>query len=215
MAWSESIRFEEVTYLVDYLEGRAWIEHPHPQLSFYRISVEGYARLAEIEEAATDSSEAFVAMWFDKSMNEVWENAIKRGIEEAGYEAVRIDHKEHVTRSMTRSLRAAGLALPLIAFIGVTFVVPLATMLLRSVYDPAVADALPDTVALLREWDGESDPGEAVYAPPRASCCWRARSGPSVVSPAASTGFVGGCAAFSFGPDAGCWRSGTDRGARC
>ena len=62
------------------------------------------------------------------------------------------------------SLRAAGLALPLIAFIGVTFVVPLATMLLRSVYDPAVAEALPETVALLREWDGESDPGEAVYA---------------------------------------------------
>ena len=62
------------------------------------------------------------------------------------------------------SLRAAGLALPLIAFIGVTFVVPLATMLLRSVYDPVVADALPDTIALLREWDGESDPGEAVYA---------------------------------------------------
>jgi len=62
------------------------------------------------------------------------------------------------------SLRAAGLALPLVAFIGVTFVVPLGTMLLRSVYDPVVADALPDTVALLREWDGTSDPGEAVYA---------------------------------------------------
>ena len=62
------------------------------------------------------------------------------------------------------SLRAAGLALPLVAFIGVTFVVPLATMLLRSVYDPVVADALPETVALLRDWDGESDPGEAVYS---------------------------------------------------
>ena len=61
-------------------------------------------------------------------------------------------------------LRAAGLALPLVAFIGVTFVAPLATMLLRSVHDPVVADALPDTIALLREWDGESDPGEAVYA---------------------------------------------------
>ena len=62
------------------------------------------------------------------------------------------------------SLRAAGLALPLVAFIGVTFVVPLGTMLLRSVYDPVVADALPETVALLREWDGTSDLGEAVYA---------------------------------------------------
>ena len=66
---------------------------------------------------------------------------------------------------MTRpALRAAGLALPLIVFIGVTFVVPLATMLVRSVYDPVVADALPDTLALLRDWDRQSDPGEAAYA---------------------------------------------------
>ena len=60
--------------------------------------------------------------------------------------------------------RAAGLTLPLVAFIGVTFVVPLATMLVRSVYDPVVADALPDTLDRLRDWDGRSDPGEAVYA---------------------------------------------------
>ncbi len=66
---------------------------------------------------------------------------------------------------MTRpAIRAAGLALPLIAFIGITFVVPLATMLVRSVYDPVVPDALPDTLALLRDWDGQSDPGEAAYA---------------------------------------------------
>ncbi|MYN64152.1 MAG: hypothetical protein F4X11_03865 [Acidobacteria bacterium] len=34
-------------------------------------------------------------MWFDESMDEVWENAIKPGIEDAGYEAVRIDKEEH------------------------------------------------------------------------------------------------------------------------
>lgn len=64
----------------------------------YRISVDGYARLAEIEEAATDSSTAFVAMWFDESMDEVWENAIKPGIDEAGYEAFRIDREEHLDK---------------------------------------------------------------------------------------------------------------------
>ena len=61
-------------------------------------------------------------------------------------------------------VHAAGLALPLVAFIGVTFLVPLGTMLVRSVYDPVVADVLPDTLALLQEWDGETGPGEAVYA---------------------------------------------------
>ena len=61
-------------------------------------------------------------------------------------------------------VRAAGLVLPLVAFIGVTFLAPVGTMLVRSVYDPVVADALPDTLAALRQWDGEGAPGEAVYA---------------------------------------------------
>ena len=60
-------------------------------------------------------------------------------------------------------LRAAGLALPLLAFVGVTFVAPLASMLTRSVYDPVVTDALPETLALLEAWDGENVPGEAVF----------------------------------------------------
>ena len=37
-------------------------------------------------------------MWFDESMDDVWENAIKPGIEDAGYEAIRIDRKEHLSK---------------------------------------------------------------------------------------------------------------------
>ena len=61
-------------------------------------------------------------------------------------------------------LRAAGLVAPLAAFIGVTFLAPLATMLVRSVYDPVVGAALPDTLALLRGWDGTAAPSEAAFA---------------------------------------------------
>ncbi len=61
-------------------------------------------------------------------------------------------------------LRAFGLVAPLLIFIGVTFVAPLATMLMRSVHDPVVADALPETLALLEAWDGEGIPPEPVYA---------------------------------------------------
>ena len=60
--------------------------------------------------------------------------------------------------------RAVGLALPLIAFVLATFVAPLGTLLVRSVYDPLVADALPETLALLRAWDGTSALEEPVYA---------------------------------------------------
>ena len=65
---------------------------------------------------------------------------------------------------MARSLKAWLLVLPLLAFIGVTFIVPLGAMLTRSVHTPVVADALPETLALLRAWDAAGLPGEAVYA---------------------------------------------------
>ena len=45
-----------------------------------------------------------------------------------------------------------------------TFVAPLGTLLVRSAYDPLVADALPETLALLRTWDGASALEEPVYA---------------------------------------------------
>ena len=60
--------------------------------------------------------------------------------------------------------RAAALVLPLAGFIGVAFLAPLATMLVRSVHDPVVADALPATLSLLHTWDGSKLPDEQVFA---------------------------------------------------
>ena len=68
------------------------------------------------------------------------------------------------TNILRPRLRATGLVLPLLAFIAITFVAPLATMLVQSVYDPTVADTLPETLNLLREWDGKGTPDESVYA---------------------------------------------------
>ena len=56
------------------------------------------------------------------------------------------------------------LALPLTAFILVTFVAPLGSMFLRSLYDPLVAGIMPETIAGLGEWDGTGLPAEQVYA---------------------------------------------------
>ena len=68
-----------------------------------------------------------------------------------------------VVSNLRPRLRAAGLVLPLLAFIGLTFIAPLGTMLVRSVYDPVVADVLPETLDLLRDWDGQEPPAEAVF----------------------------------------------------
>ena len=63
---------------------------------------------------------------------------------------------------MRRRLVALGLVAPLFLFILFAFIAPIASMLSRSVYNPTVAELIPDTLAELRAWDGEGTPGPAV-----------------------------------------------------
>ena len=60
-------------------------------------------------------------------------------------------------------LRAAALTLPLVAFVCITFVAPLGSMLVRSFHEPQVADALPRTLATLQAWDGVTAPSEDTF----------------------------------------------------
>ena len=62
-----------------------------------------------------------------------------------------------------KRLRAALLAAPLAVFVAATFLAPLALMLVRSIYEPAVADALPATLEALADWDGRELPGEEIF----------------------------------------------------
>ena len=62
-----------------------------------------------------------------------------------------------------KRLRAALLAAPLVIFVAVSFLAPLALMLARSVYEPAVADSLPATLDALAEWDGRELPNEETF----------------------------------------------------
>jgi len=74
-------------------------------------------------------------------------------------------------RSIQRSLRrqkieAFLLVAPLLAFVLVTFVAPIADMLFRSVENQIVEQTLPETAEALKAWDPESSevPDEAVFA---------------------------------------------------
>ena len=107
LAWSESKinrqevskAREEIKFFIDYLSERDWITPGRRDNSSmrasYKLTVKGYAHLDELGHKVTISSKAFVAMWFDESMEDVWERGIKLAIEESGYEPVRIDQKEH------------------------------------------------------------------------------------------------------------------------
>jgi len=63
-------------------------------------------------------------------------------------------------------LRALMLVAPLLIFVLITFVAPIADMLFRSVENGIVADTLPKTVVALQEWDPASGeaPDETVFA---------------------------------------------------
>jgi len=62
--------------------------------------------------------------------------------------------------------RAYALIAPLFIFVALSFLLPLGTVLLNSVYDPQVPDGLPRTVRALAAWNGPRDqvPPEPVYA---------------------------------------------------
>ena len=63
-----------------------------------------------------------------------------------------------------RRWRAMALTLPLLVFLAVTFLVPLGALLVRSIENPEVADALSQTGSALSGWDRQSLPPEQAYA---------------------------------------------------
>ncbi len=74
--------------------------------------------------------------------------------------------KASLNRALRRQkLRALALIAPLLIFILVSFVMPIADMLFRSVENEIVGDTLPRTTQALKTWDPSADqaPGEEVF----------------------------------------------------
>lgn len=96
---TESIDKREVAYLLDFLQKEKWIEASlNMGDDSYVLTAEGYGRISEISKRNTDSSQVFVAMWFDDSMKDAWEQGIEPGIRDAGYRPVRIDQQEYADK---------------------------------------------------------------------------------------------------------------------
>ena len=73
--------------------------------------------------------------------------------------------KKRLARSLFRSRMVAfGLAFPLLAFIIVSFIVPIIVLLTASVYDARYSSLMPESTKALAAWDGVSEPGEEIYA---------------------------------------------------
>lgn len=98
MAWSESTTMQEVFFLLEYLqEQNLAIVQQFVELSRVTVTVQGHAHIAD-QSTPSNSSQAFVAMWFDDSMDAVYHDAIAPAIQAAGYEPYRIDRDNFLNK---------------------------------------------------------------------------------------------------------------------
>lgn len=99
-AWSESTDWGELHTLISYLSSTklldAHYDARYPRFEV-RVTIEGYRKIAE-QEVYVATTQAFVAMWFDDSMNDAFERGIKPAIELVGYKPLRIDQKLDVNK---------------------------------------------------------------------------------------------------------------------
>ena len=99
-AWSESTDWDEVFYLLDYLEEMRWIQDGKRSGEGWflgGLTVQGHNHIAE-RQRNIESSQVFVAMWFHDNTNDAFEKGIEPAVKDAGYRPMRIDKKEHVNK---------------------------------------------------------------------------------------------------------------------
>ena len=99
-AWAQNEA--ELDYLIfSYLvEGVGYLDGQHAEIvagginsAFVVVSPSGWEFIQS--KPQTESSTAFVAMWFNAEVDELWSKAIYPAVESSGYMPFRIDKKEH------------------------------------------------------------------------------------------------------------------------
>lgn len=59
------------------------------------LTLDGWRRLDQLNREGVDSNKVFVAMWFDESLADVWENGFEAAIRSCNYDPVRVDNVQY------------------------------------------------------------------------------------------------------------------------
>ena len=102
-AWSESIKWEEVVYLLNFLRDSGWLDHTGTNNMVFKeyglaqgvVTVAGFNQIA-IQSTAVDSTQAFVALWFNPELDFVYDKGIVPAVESAGFKAYRADREHYL-----------------------------------------------------------------------------------------------------------------------
>ena len=77
MGWTKGVEFDTDEDPEDYPDPK-YVPAPEPYPDVFKgvVTVKGFAHIAE-RRANPDASQAFVAMWFDKSMDKVFRQGLQ------------------------------------------------------------------------------------------------------------------------------------------
>lgn len=94
LAFTESADAGEIQSLLKMLEADMGLVG-HGQETLFFLRPKGWLRLDELQRKEMQSSQAFVAMWFDPSTDEPYKNGLYKAIYDSGYDPRRVDQQHH------------------------------------------------------------------------------------------------------------------------
>jgi nucleoside 2-deoxyribosyltransferase len=106
---------EELRKIVDWAIAHKFLERHKETMGspvFCNPTLEGWNHLREIEKNTLDINRAFVATWFDDSIDPIYKNGIKPALEETGYSAIwmkMLEHNEKIDDRIIAEIRNSGL----------------------------------------------------------------------------------------------------------
>lgn len=96
-----ALRNLELNFMLNFLAADHLIEmnhRPDGELDSFYIEPAGYRHLERLSEPGSDKVQGFIAMWFDRSLDDVVERGFAPAIAQAGWSPLRIDQKDHANR---------------------------------------------------------------------------------------------------------------------
>ena len=84
---------EEFTFFIETLQKQGLLEGRASGVT--RLTPDGWLRVADLKKNRPDSTQAFVAMWFDSEMEAAYERGFRPALVACGFEPLRIDRKDH------------------------------------------------------------------------------------------------------------------------
>ncbi|MGA9892813.1 MAG: hypothetical protein WBE48_10615 [Xanthobacteraceae bacterium] len=91
-----TLAHHDIAHINGFLIDRGWVSRVTG--GQYWMTGSGMVQADEWKQSVTASTQAFVAMWFDPSLEDAWTGGLRRGITDAGYKPLRIDAKEHANK---------------------------------------------------------------------------------------------------------------------